>query len=269
MDAEEMKTVMKHSDPYRKMAATCRTRPVREKSVTWTRVETEPFLDGRCQVRPLRRELVESAAHLWRRAYPELYGSPHEFLLDPDRYEALIALEDTWEEDSRSKVYCMTVVEELQTRRVVSATLLTKFERNLQVEYSFAATHPDYRQMDLMDELRRVTRKIARSSGAEYFTTFCETWHDITQNWCIKGGWKIAGIFPGNFVRWNGDDEEYRGCTVHFYHFSQDGESHATRPEEWHLAPPVREVWEVLERVNGRTGALATTPGSDKTPRSP
>ena len=245
-----MKTVMESSNPYQKMATTCRTRPPREKRLTWTKVDTEPLLNGCYQAKPLRRELIESAAHLWRMAYPEVYGSPHEFLLDPDRYEQLIALEDTWEEDSGTKVYCMTVVEELETRKVVSATLLTKFERNLQVEYSFAATHPDYRQRDLTDELRRVTRKVARSSGAEYFTTFCETWHDITQNWCIKGGWKIAGIFPGNFVRWNGDEEEYRGCTVHFYHFSGEGESYATKPEEWHLAPPVKEVWDVLEKVN-------------------
>lgn len=246
-----MKRVMELSNPYRKMASTCRTRPPREKRLIWTKVETEPLLGGRYQAKPLRHELIESAAQLWRMAYPELRGSPHEFLFDPDRCEQLMALEDTWEEDSRTKVYCMTVVEELDTRKVVSATLLTKFERNLQVEYSFAATHPDYRRRDLTDELRRVTRKIARNSGAEYFTTFCETWHDITQNWCIKGGWKIAGIFPGNFVRWNGDEEEYRGCTVHFYHFIGDGESYATKPKEWHLASPVKEVWKVLEKVNG------------------
>lgn len=232
------------------MATSCRTRAPREKRITWTRVESEPFLDGRYQVRPLRRELIKSATELWRAAYPELSGSPHEFLLDPDRYEGLVSLENSWEEDSRNRVYCMTVVEELETRRVVSATLLTKFERNLQVEYSFAATHPDYREKKLTDQLRSVTRKIARSSGAEYFTTFCETWHDITQKWCLRGGWKIAGIFPGNFIRWNGDNEEYRGCTVHFYHFGGDGEAVSTKPEEWRLAAPVKEVWDVLQRVN-------------------
>jgi hypothetical protein len=138
----------------------------------------------------------------------------------------------------------------LAQRIVVAATLLTKFEKNLQVEYSFAATRPEYREKQLTDHLRRVTRKIAQSSGAEYFTTFCKTWHDITQSWCIKGGWKIAGVFPGNFVRWNGDDEEYRGCTVHFYHFAGDGAAFSTKPEEWRLAEPVKKVWEFLEEVN-------------------
>jgi len=128
--------------------------------------------------------------------------------------------------------------------------VLTKFEKNLQVEFSFASTHPDFRIRGITDELRRVTRKIALNSGAEYFTTFCETWHDITQNWCINDGWKIAGIFPGNFTRWNADNQEYRGCEVHFYQFVGEGENYATKSEEWHLAPEAKEVWEVLERVN-------------------
>jgi len=241
---------MQGSKPYRKMATTCRTRAVSQKRVVWPRFESKPFLDGRFQVRPLRRQLIESAAAFWRLAYPEIYGSPHEFLLDPEQYEKCVVLEDHWDRDAGGKVYCMTVVEELQTNRVVSATLLTKFERNLQVEYTFAATHPDYRQRDLTDELRKMTRRIAYNSGAEYLTTFCETWHDITQYWCIKGGWKIAGIFPGNFVRWNGDNEEYRGCTVHFYRFIGEGDAHTTKPAEWHLAAPSKEVWETLEKVN-------------------
>jgi len=246
---------MHGSTPYRKMAKTCRTRPVAPKRIVWTRLESRPLVDGRFQVKPLRRGLFASAAALFRRAYPEIYGSPHEFLLDPEQYEKLVALEETWEQDAQNKVYCMTVVEELAAEKVVSATLLTKYEKNLQVEYTFAATHPEYRQRDLTDELRRVTRQISYHSGAEYLTTFCETWHDITQNWCIKGGWNIAGIFPGNFVRWNGDDEEYRGCTVHFYRFIGEGEAHTTRPEEWQLAAPVKEIWDTLARVNGEINA--------------
>jgi len=237
--------------PYCQMGTTCETRPIREKRIVWTKIESEPFWDGRFQVKTLRREFIASAAEMWRSSYPEIYGSPHQFILDPDQYEGLIALEEAWEADLKTKVYCMpVVVVELETKRVVSATMLTKYERNLQVEISFAGTHPDYRIRGITDELRRVTRKIAMASGAEYLTTFCETWHDITQNWCIKGGWKIAGIFPGNFTRWNGGTQEYRGCAVQFYQFVGEGEKYATKPEEWHLAPEAGEVWEVLKKVN-------------------
>lgn len=233
------------------MATICKTRPVRTKRIEWPKLEPIECEGGKFRVTLLRRDLIEAAATLWRLGYPELYGSPHEFLLDPDRYQSLIALEDNWRQDASGKVYCMSVLEETATGEVVSGSLLTKFEHNLQVEFSFVATHPDYRLKNLTDQLRLFTRKIALGTDAEYFTTFCETWHDITQKWCLDGGWKIAGIFPGNFVRWNGDDQEYRGCTVHLYRFVKGGEDFATRPEQWHLAPKAREVWEVLERVNG------------------
>lgn len=246
-----MAVSMEESRPYRKMATTCRTRPVTEKRIVWPRLDPLLLEGGTYRVGLLRRDLIDSAARLWRLGYPELYGSPHEFLLDPDEYERWVALWDRWEEDARSKVYCMAVLEEVKNGDVLSGSVLTKFERNLQVEFSFVATLPGFRQRRLTDELRRFVRRIAAGTGAEYFTTFCETWHDITQRWCLKGGWKIAGIFPGNFVRWNGGNEEYRGCTVYFYRFARGALDYVTRPEEWHLAPEVQKVWEVLAEVNG------------------
>ena len=238
--------------PYRTMAATCQTRPIQQKRIVWTKIESKPFGQSRYQVKALRGSMVESASELWRLAYPELYGSPHEFLLDPDRYEPAVALEETWEEDAAKKVYCMPVVVEVGSDRVISASLLTKYDKNLQVEFSFVGTHPGFRFRSLTDHLRRVTRSIALKSGAEYFTTFCETWHEITQKWCLDEGWKIAGVFPGNFTRWNDNNEEYRGCLVHFYRFVGEAEKYTTKPEEWHLAPEVREVWEKIDLVNSR-----------------
>jgi len=246
-----MNISMEESRPYRKMATTCSTRPVKEKRIVWPKMQPVICEGGKYRVTLLRRDLIETAARLWRLGYPELYGSPHEFLLDPEQYERWLALEDNWEEDAAKKVYCMSIVEEIEIGEAVSSSVLTKFERNLQVEFSFVATHPDCRLKNLTDELRLFTRKIALGTDAEYFTTFCETWHDITQNWCLKEGWKIAGIFPGNFVRWNGNNEEYRGCTVHFYRFVKGADKFVTRPEEWRLAPQVKEVWDVLNRVNG------------------
>ena len=236
--------------PYKEMATTCKTRPIREKRVVWKRFESETFGQGRYQARVLSRNLIDSAAALFRHAYPEIYGSPHDFVLMPERYEGLIALDDNWEEDSQNKVYCMPVVVELRTNKVVSATMLTKIEKNLQVEFTFAATLPEYRLKEIMQNLRVLNWKIALASNAEYFTTFLETWHDITQKWCIKDGWRVAGIFPGNFVRWKSPDQEYRGCTVHCYYFPHDGEAYTTKPEEWTLAPEFRELWEILDRIN-------------------
>ncbi len=251
---------MKLGRPYREMATTCETRPTREKRVVWNRFESERFEHGRFQVKVLSRDLIDSAARLWRNSYPELYGSPQEFLFLPERYEAHFALEETWDDDYDKKVYLMPVVVELETRKVVSASVLTKYEGNLQVEFSFAATLPEYRLKDITDNLRIVTWKTAMASGAEYFTTFLETWHDITQKWVINYGWKVAGIFPGNFVRWKHPDQEYRGCTVHAYLFANEGERFVTRPEEWSLTPEMREIWETLDRVNKKIAQRGTIP---------
>ena len=245
---------------YREMATSCKTRPTTEKKVVWRKFESEPFENGRFQVKVLSKKLVDSAADLFRHAYPEIYGSPHEFVLMPEKYEGLIALYENWEEDGRERVYCMPVVVELQSERVVAATMLTKMEKNLQVEFTFAATLPEYRLKNIMLNLRVVNWKTALASGAEYLTTFLETWHDITQKWCIKDGWQIAGIFPGNFVRWKKPDQEYRGCAVHCYHFLHNAEEYITRPEEWSLAPEFRELWNVLARINAKIAKEGSVP---------
>lgn len=242
--------------PYHRMGQSCQTRPIREKRVFWIKPEPETVLDGRFIVRPLRRADIDRAADLWRWAYPEVYGSGHDFILFPEEYEARITLTETWETDGREKPYCMIVVEEAATGRLVAAALMTKFDKNLQIEYTFAGTHPDYRQLGLMGCLGKVMDRMARASGAEYLTTFLETWHTITQKKTLKcgQGWKIAGIFPGNFTRWAGDQQEYRACEIHLYKFINEGGKYATRPEEWHLHPEIQRLWEVLEAINAGIG---------------
>jgi hypothetical protein len=247
-------------DPYREMATTCLTRSIEEKKIVWNRFESEPFEEGRFQAKALSVKLINSAVSVFRESYPEIYGSPHEFVLRPEKYEARFVLDENWEEDSRKKIYCMPLVVELETDKVVAATMLTKIEKNLQIEFTFAATRPNYRNKKIMQNLRAITWKTALSSGAEYFTTFLETWHDITQKWCIKDGWQVAGIFPGNFVRWKKPEQEYRGCTIHCYRFVRNGEAYSTMREEWSLAPEFHELWDVLERINNKIGNKGDIP---------
>ncbi|MFP3871218.1 MAG: hypothetical protein ACLFVT_10125 [Syntrophobacteria bacterium] len=37
---------------------------------------------------------------------------------------------------------------------------------------------------------------------------------------------------------------------VDFYKFAGEGEKYATRAEKWHLAPEIRELWQVMEKIN-------------------
>jgi hypothetical protein len=242
--------------PYRRMGLTCRTRPIREKQVIWVKPVPQTHLSGRFVARALARADIPQAAELWRWAYPEVYGSAHDFILFPEEYESRIALTETWDMDARTKTSCMLVVEEPVTARLVAGSLMTKFDRNLQIEYTFAGTHPDYRRLGLMVLLGDLMDRMCQASGAEYLTTFLETWHTITQAETLKlgKGWQIAGIFPGNFTRWGGDQQEYRACEVHLYKFINDGDQYTTKPAEWQLHRELQRLWEQLEALNNRLG---------------
>jgi hypothetical protein len=74
----------------------------------------------------------------------------------------------------------MLVLAEVATGRLAAASIMTKFDKNLQIEYTFAGTHPGYRRLGLMGHLGKIMRWMAGQSGAEYLTTFLETWHTIT-----------------------------------------------------------------------------------------
>ena len=101
--------------PFRPMGQSCQTRPIREKTVRWVKPEPRETRDRRFVGRLLAQEDIEAAAELWRQAYPELYGSSHEFMLYPEDYEARLAMVQTWEEDSLKKPCCMLVVQETAT----------------------------------------------------------------------------------------------------------------------------------------------------------
>jgi hypothetical protein len=109
--------------PFRPMGQSSRTRPIRAKTVRWVKPE------------PLKtRADIQAAAELWRHAYPELYGSSHDFMLYPEDYEARMAMVETWEDDSIKKPCCMLVVQETATGRLAAASLMTKYDQNLQIE---------------------------------------------------------------------------------------------------------------------------------------
>jgi hypothetical protein len=245
---------MKHIDmspytPFRTMGKTCNTRQISDKKIVWPRFELESFQADQYRVRLIKRTDIESVAEIWRTSYPELYGNEYGFVFYPEKIEQMVALYDNWESDKIDKHYCMIVTEEKATSKIACVSLYKKYDLNLQVELSLTGTHPDYRGKKLTAGNYVAFHRKIKESGAEYLTTFLETWHDITQQaTCNTSGWKLAGIFPGNVTRWNGGQEEYRGCLVYMYKFLN--EEYNTRAEEWTMAPVVQELWDVLEKLN-------------------
>jgi N-acetylglutamate synthase-like GNAT family acetyltransferase len=251
----KMKTIdMSKYRPFANMTRNCETREIRKKRIVWPAATRKISQDGRFVMRGPERQDAERLAEFWRISYPELYGSIHGWMLSPEEYGGRVALFDQCERDSADCPYAMILCEELKSGNIFAATMLTKFDENLHIEASFFAIHPDYRQgaggLYIWSEMPSFIEFI-RGTGAEYVTVFCETWHNITQYiWFKRMGFKIAGIFPGSYTRWAGGSNEYRGCTVHFYQFLNEGERYSTKPDEWQLIPEVKRLWDFLEEIN-------------------
>jgi hypothetical protein len=256
---------MKHIDmtpykPYKNMGKSCELRKIKDKKVVWPLVDYMDPDEPNFRLRAIARKDIKEVAELWRASYPEVYGSVHEWILDPDEYEKRAAFAENWEEHSVTRPHCIVVGEDLQSAKIIMSSIYTKWDKNLQVEASFIAIHPDYREGSMAASIWSNLAsfyKWLEGSGAEYVTVFCETWHNITQYiWFKRMGWKIAGIFPGNFTRWAGGEEEYRGCTIHFYRFLNNGEKNSTKPEDWDLLPEVRDLFDAMEKINAQASEV-------------
>ena len=235
---------------FSNMGKTCETRAVCEKKVIWPFYEKD-FSGGKFKGRIMGRSDVDEVAELWRMSYPEVYGSSFGFILLPEEYEKKVLLKETYEGDSINKIYACYVVEEIETGTITGASFFVKDDKNSHVEFSLGAVHPAYRKKG-MAALQGYfyALKLLEQTGAEYLTTFAETWHSIAQKIFLDNGWNVAGIFPGQFPRWIGGQEECRGCVVWFYKFLGEGEKYATKPEEWKLKPEIKKLWGVLEEIN-------------------
>ena len=243
--------------PYKNMGESCKLREIGDKKVVWPLIDHVDPDNPNFRLRIIALKDVNAVAELWRAAYPDVYGSIHEWILHPEEYEGRVAFTDDWEKHCHSMPYAVMVGEDLQSGKIVMASIYTNWDQNLQIEASFFAIHPDYRKGRISSAIwtnLAMFYKWFENSGAEYVTVFCETWQNITQYiWFKRFGWKIAGIFPGNFTRWAGGQSEYRGCTVHFYRFLNDGGAHATQPEEWDLLPEIKDLWDYMERINAQS----------------
>lgn len=239
---------------FKKIGKSCKLKEIKDKKVIWPLIDHTDPDNPNFRLRVITRKDVDAVAELWRTSYPEVYGSIHEWILHPEEYEGKVAFAENWEEHSITRPHAVMVGEDLQAEKIVMASIYTKWDQNLQVEASFIAIHPDSRKGRISTSIWSNLAsfyKWLEDSGAEYVTVFCETWHNITQYiWFKRLGWKIAGIFPGNFTRWADGQNEYRGCTIHFYRFLNDGAKYSTLPEEWDLLPEVKDLWAYMEKIN-------------------
>jgi hypothetical protein len=247
---------MKKYSPYKKLEKKTLLREISDKKVIWPFYE-KTMSHGKVGLRLLEKKDVDYVSELWRECYGELYGSSlkYDWVLYSEQYQNHVAFKENWEKDSEEKDFCMLLFENVEKNEIIGAWALWKDNRNLQIEFSLGIIHPEYRkdnqEIKIVSNVDDYIKTLEEQSGAEYFTAFCETWHNKTQFLCFKRwGFKIAGIFPGQFTRWNEEQNEYRTCEIHFYKFIGDAERFVTKPNDWELLPEFEKLWDVLEEIN-------------------
>ena len=169
-----MKTLdMRPHRPYAEMGTSCRRREIAEKKVVWPEAKERPICGGNFTLKAIDRNDVDRVAEFWRASYGEVYGSLHGWMLDSGEYEQRVAFLENGSSDLENKPNAMLMAEDVRSGDIAMASMLTKFDQNLQVEASFFAIHPDYRKGEggfrIWEELQSYY-DFLESSGAEYFT---------------------------------------------------------------------------------------------------
>jgi hypothetical protein len=129
--------------PYRKMGASCDIREICDKKITWPRIDHVDSDNPDFRLRAITRNDVEAVAELWRISYPEVYGSVHGWILDPDEYLERVAFAENWDDHAVSRPHAVMLGEDLAKDKIVMSSIYTKWDLNLHVEASFIAIHPD------------------------------------------------------------------------------------------------------------------------------
>lgn len=236
--------------PYREMGKTCKTRPIKTVRLEW--VPMPPLEDefpGHTWNFVSEKE-ADAVAKVWKTGYPELTGTTLDFIFRPEKYAAKVLLAETYETDRLEREYCMFRCE--NGEEIIAAMLLRKDDTNRMIELTIGTILPHQRNVQGMF-VRGFPKVVEwlKHTGAEYLTSFCETWHDLSQRLLEANGFKLCGIFPGQLVRWTSGDRLYRGCTVQYYKFIGEGAEFAAKREEWSLSPRAGRLWKTLEELNG------------------
>ncbi len=238
--------------PYKKMAKKCRLKNITEFQIKWPELTMEGNLKNNDLVmRYIRPSDIDEVVELWKNVYPEVYGSTHQFVFDTRWYQDNVLFEENWSADAGSKDHAIILLEDRKENRLVGILLMTKWDRNLQIELTMGGLHSAFREKKVFYPFFKNILDRVSTTAVELITVFAETWHRKTQDLMDHHGFRIWGIFPGQMLRWSHDEKGYRACEVHYYKFVNGGEKYATGPDEWVLSEKSRELWQAMEKLNG------------------
>ncbi len=237
--------------PYKTMGQSCQLKDIMEFHINWPKLATASTLtNSDLNMRYMYGKDIDKVVELWKNVYPEAYGSTHQFVFDSQWYEDNVLFDENWKTDAKEKKHAIILLEDLKDSQLIGLLLMTKWDQNLQVEFTMGGLHSTFREKKVFYPFFKNILDMISKTEVELITVFAETWHNKTQELMENHGFKIWGIFPGNMLRWSRDQKCYRACEVHYYKFVNDGESYATSFDEWVLSEKSTKLWQILEKLN-------------------
>jgi len=237
--------------PYKTMGQSCQLKDIMEFHINWPKLVTASTLTNSDLImRYIRNNDIDRVIELWKDVYPEAYGSTHQFVFDSQWYEDNVLFDENLKMDAKEIKHAIVLLEDLKGSQLVGLLLMTKWDQNLQIEFTMGGLHSTFREKKVFYPFFKNVLDMISKTEVELITVFAETWHNKTQELMENHGFKIWGIFPGNMLRWSRDQKCYRACEVHYYKFVNNGENYATSFDEWFLSEKSKKLWQVLEKLN-------------------
>lgn len=133
--------------PYKTMGKSCQLKDIMEFHINWPKLVTATNLkNSELTMRYMGGSDIDRVVELWKNVYPEAYGSTHQFVFDPQWYEGNVLLDENWETDTNRKNYAIILLEDIKYSQLVGILLMTKWDQNLQVEFTMGGLHSAFRE---------------------------------------------------------------------------------------------------------------------------
>jgi RimJ/RimL family protein N-acetyltransferase len=238
MKEERKEFDIRRYKPYRDYRGLTKFKSLKEKKMSWPKIERKSILDGQYIIRPIWEYEIDEIVNVYREGYPELYGNTEaEVVLYPDSLLEYLHSKNGFMQGNR----LMVVIEKVDEKRLVGAVIIKIDPGNMSAFWERGVIHPKYRGNKIFKELLTYCDKLTENTGAEYVSATAVTFHSASQKLLEELGWKTRGIFPGSMAVWNYDDKYCRIAMVYFDKCYNGGEE---------LIPKDIELTQKLEAIS-------------------
>ena len=136
--------------PYKKMGTSCELKNIDEFRVPWPKLTaTSDMSKKELVMRYMRGDEIDAVIELWKNVYPEVYGSTHQIVFDPNWYDGNVLFDENWATDAKDMQYAILLMEDLKVNSLFGILLMTKWNQNLQVELTMGGLHSEFREKQI------------------------------------------------------------------------------------------------------------------------